>query len=159
MLGLGKPFNRRKSACRFGRKKFRRRCETRKDQKRRRHVFHWTASDNRRVYAFVRGSLIYFGTDAAAIEKCLAIQKGEAESLAANESLSRAYTANNLAFGYVSPEGVKQIAALAGVSVAVEATEEATEEVLSPKFCRRFYRTQPGKSSGRRIKPNAESKT
>jgi hypothetical protein len=87
--------------------------------------FTWTASDNRHVYAFVRGSLIYFGTDAAAIEKCLAIQQGEAESLAINESLTRVYTENNLAFGYVSTEGVKQIAALAGVSVAVETTEEA----------------------------------
>jgi phage portal protein BeeE len=54
----------------------------------------------------------------------LAIQKGEAESLAADESLSRVYMANNLAFGYVSSEGVKQIAALTGVSVAVETTEE-----------------------------------
>ncbi len=87
--------------------------------------FTWTANDNRRVYAFVQGSLIYFGTDAAWIEKCLAIQQGEAESLAANESLTHAYTQNNLAFGYVSPEGVHQIAALAGVSVAVETTEEA----------------------------------
>jgi hypothetical protein len=87
--------------------------------------FTWTASDDRRVFAFVRGSLIYFGTDAAAIEKCLGIQKGEAENLMNNEPLSHAYTANNLAFGYVSPEGVKQIAALAGVSVAVETTDEA----------------------------------
>lgn len=69
--------------------------------------------------------MIYFGTDATAIEKCLAIQKGEAESLAINELLTRVYTENNLAFGYVSTEGVKQIAALAGVSVAVETTEEA----------------------------------
>ena len=88
--------------------------------------FNWKASDNRQVFAFVQGSLIYFGNDAAAIEKCLAIQKDEAESLVKNESLTRVYSGNNLAFGYVSSEGVKQIANLAGVSVAVETTAEAS---------------------------------
>jgi len=90
-----------------------------------RKFFNWTAKDNRQVFAFVQGSLIYFGTDAATIEKCLAIKKGEADSLMENESLSRAYSENNLAFGYVSTEGIKQIADFAGVNVAVEATEES----------------------------------
>ncbi len=89
--------------------------------------FTWTAEDSRRVFAFVQDGLIYFGNDADAIEKCLAVKKGTGESLAQNESFARAYTENNLAFGYVSSEGVKQIAALAGVSVAVNASEEADE--------------------------------
>ena len=63
--------------------------------------FSWTAKDNRQVFAFVKDSLIYFGTDAATIEKCSAIKKDEADSLLKNESLSRAYAKNNLAFGYV----------------------------------------------------------
>lgn len=87
--------------------------------------FVWTASDNRQAFAFVRGSLIYFANDRATIEACLAVKKGEAESLLKNESLTRAYSADNLAFGFVSPEGVAQIANLAGVLIAVQASEES----------------------------------
>jgi len=87
--------------------------------------FRWMASDNRQVFAFVVGSLIYFGTDAAVIEQCLAIKKGETDSLLKNEFLSRAYSKNNLAFGYVSTEGLKKIADFAGVNVAVTTTEES----------------------------------
>lgn len=89
--------------------------------------FTWTATDNRRVFAFAENGLIYFGNDAETIEKCLAVKKGAAESLAQNESFSRAYSGNNLAFGYVSKEGITEIAALAGVSIAVNATEESDE--------------------------------
>ncbi|MGI8639313.1 MAG: hypothetical protein ACR2MG_05100 [Pyrinomonadaceae bacterium] len=88
--------------------------------------FVWTAKDGRKVFAFVQNSRIYFGNDDTAIEKCLAVRRGEIESLLKNENLSRAFLSkpeNNLAFGYISPEGVAQIANLAGVSVAVEATE------------------------------------
>ena len=92
--------------------------------------FVWTA-DDRKVFAFVAESRIFFGNDAAVIEKCIAVKKGEVESLAKNENLSRAYlgnTQNNLAFGYVSPEGVAQISNLAGVSVASGASEEAEQQ-------------------------------
>jgi hypothetical protein len=89
--------------------------------------FVWTANDKRRAFAFVRESLIYFGNDASAIENCLAIKKGEAQSLLTNESLTRAYSPNNLVFGFVSPEGASQIANLAGVSIAVQSTEESNE--------------------------------
>ena len=89
--------------------------------------FTWTASDNRRVFAFVRESLIYFGSDAAAIEKCLAVKSGAAESLAQNEFFNRVYSGENLTFGYVSNDGVKKIAALAGISLAVGASEESNE--------------------------------
>jgi hypothetical protein len=90
--------------------------------------FAWTAKDESKVYAYVADSQIFFGNDAAAIEKCIAVKRGEADSLLKNESLSRAHAAsseNNLAFGYVSPEGVAQISNLAGVSVASDASEEA----------------------------------
>jgi hypothetical protein len=90
--------------------------------------FAWTAKDESKVFAYVEGSRIFFGNDAAAMEKCIAVKRGEADSLLKNESLSRAHAAsseNNLAFGYVSPEGVAQISNLAGVSVAADASEEA----------------------------------
>lgn len=89
--------------------------------------FTWTAADQRRVFAFAQNSLIYFGSDAAAIEKCLAVKKGAAEGLARNDFFNRAEAENNLAFGYVSSDGIKQIAALAGISVAVNSSEEPDE--------------------------------
>ena len=93
--------------------------------------FVWTAADERQVFAFVAESRIFFSNDAAVIEKCLAVRRGEADSLIKNESLSRAYlgnSQNNLAFGYVSAEGVAQISNLAGVSVAAQAGEEAEQQ-------------------------------
>jgi len=88
-------------------------------------LFTWTASDGRKTFAYVQNSLIYFGNDWSAIEKCLAVKKGEVESLEKNDALTRAYSENNLAIGYISSVGIAQIANLAGVSLAVETTEES----------------------------------
>lgn len=88
--------------------------------------FVWTAKDGRKVFAFVKDSKIFFSNDAAALEKSLSVSRGEAESLTKNESLGkiRETAASALAFGYVSPDGVAQISNLAGVSTAIEATED-----------------------------------
>ena len=88
-------------------------------------LFTWTASDGRKTFAYVENSLIYFGNNWSAIERCLAVKRGEAESLAKNESLTRVYSENNLAFGYISSTGIAQIANVAGVSLAVNTTEES----------------------------------
>lgn len=85
----------------------------------------WTADDARKVFAFVQENLIFFSNDADAIEKSLAVKKGAGENLTQNESFQKAYSENNLTFGYVSTGGIKEIAALAGVSVAVNASDEA----------------------------------
>ncbi|MEO8073397.1 MAG: hypothetical protein ABI686_09115 [Acidobacteriota bacterium] len=90
----------------------------------------WTADDGRKVFAFVEKSRVYFSNDETAIEKCLAATRGETESLLKNENLSRAFSLkseNNLAFGYISPDGIAQIANLTGVSTAIEATENEEE--------------------------------
>lgn len=85
--------------------------------------FVWTATDGRKIHAFVQNSRIFFGNDETAIEKCLAVQRGEADSFAKNgKSFETAKDA--LAFGYVSGEGIAQLANLIGVSAAIEATEE-----------------------------------
>ena len=85
----------------------------------------WTATDKRQMFAFVQASQIFFGNDETAIEKCLAVKRGEAESLLKNEGFARFAKAENaLAFGYISPGGVAQIANLAGVSTAINATED-----------------------------------
>jgi len=99
-----------------------------KAEKRDAKFFTWTSADGRKLFSAVSHSIIYVANDETLLDKCLAVERGEAESLFKNESLSRAYTvnsANNLAFGYVSSEGVAQISNLAGVSVASEASEEA----------------------------------
>ena len=87
--------------------------------------FVWTATDGRKMFAFVQSSQIFFGNNESAIEKCLAVKRGEAESLLKNESFARFAKAENaLAFGYISPDGVAQIANLAGISTAINATED-----------------------------------
>jgi hypothetical protein len=88
--------------------------------------FVWTAKDGRRVFAFVTGSKIFFSNDATALEKSLTVFRGEADSLIKNEPLAkmRESAKDALAFGYVSPDGIAQISNLAGVSTAVEATED-----------------------------------
>jgi hypothetical protein len=85
--------------------------------------FVWTATDGRKVYAFVEKSRIFFGNDETAIEKCLSAARGEINSLAkSGKNLSSAK--DTLAVGYVSAEGIAQIANIAGVSTAIEASDE-----------------------------------
>lgn len=82
----------------------------------------WTSDDGRKAFGLVLGSLILFGNDESALEKCLAVKRGEAESIAVNPRISKAN--GNLAFGYVSSDGVAQISNLAGISLAKQAGED-----------------------------------
>lgn len=82
----------------------------------------WKAKDGRKAYALVEGSVIYFGNDESAIEKCIAVKRGEADSIAKNPRI--ATPADNIAFGYVSPDGIAQLANLTGISLAMKAGEE-----------------------------------
>lgn len=86
--------------------------------------FVWTAQDGRKAYALVRGSLIFFGNDESAIDKCLAVARGEADSIAKNPKIT-ALSADSLASGYVSTDGVAQISNITGVKLASESAEEA----------------------------------
>ncbi|MEO7673316.1 MAG: hypothetical protein ABIU09_04475 [Pyrinomonadaceae bacterium] len=85
--------------------------------------FIWTAQDGRKAFALVRGSMIFFGNDESAIEKCLAVTRGEADSIAQNPKIT-ALSADSLASGYVSTDGIAQIANIAGISLAMGASEE-----------------------------------
>jgi hypothetical protein len=91
--------------------------------------FVWTAADNRKLFAAVSQSVIYLGNDEAAIEKCLAVKRGETENLTKNESLTRtterANDENQIALGYISPESMPQIANLASVFAALRVSEDA----------------------------------
>jgi len=83
--------------------------------------FVWTSNDGRKAHGLVQGSVVYFGNDESAIEKCLAVKRGEAEPISKNPKIT---TGDRLAFGYVSPEGIAQIANIAGLSLAKQSSEE-----------------------------------
>jgi hypothetical protein len=74
----------------------------------------------------VKDSKIFFSNDETALDKSLAVFRGEADSLIKNESLARMHeTAKDaLAFGYVSTDGIAQISNFAGVSTAMDATDD-----------------------------------
>lgn len=98
-----------------------------KSEKSEAKFFVWTAEDGRKIYAAVIGSLIYVGNNENTIDKCLAVKRGEADNLSKNESLTQARERGRdkkIAFGYISFEGIAQLANLAGVSVAVDVAEE-----------------------------------
>jgi hypothetical protein len=84
----------------------------------------WTAKDGRKAYAFVLGSLIYFGNDESAIQKCLAVKRGETDSLIKTGKVLSA-DPTTLASGYVSTDGIAQIANIISLKFASEAGEDS----------------------------------
>lgn len=85
-------------------------------------LYEWVATDGRRSYALVIGSAIYFSNDIAAIEKCLAVKRGEQEALKNREP---ADNESSLASGFISQDGIAQIANLLGVSAAMNTGDDA----------------------------------
>lgn len=85
--------------------------------------YQWTSPEGRRSYAFVEGSLIYFGNDESAIEKCIAAKRGETENIAKDPKVA-SLSSDSLAAGYISQDGIAQISNIAGVSFAVAASED-----------------------------------
>ena len=83
--------------------------------------FVWTAKDGRKAFALVQGSVVFFGNDETSIEKCLAVKRNEADSIAKNPKIT---DGDRLAFGYVSPDGIAQIANIIGVKYGSEASDE-----------------------------------
>lgn len=88
--------------------------------------FTWTANDGRKTFAVVSGTQVFFGNDEESVYKCLSAKRGETENLLKNENLSAEYenAKGKLAFGFISNQGVKQIAEIVGVTVAVGQSED-----------------------------------
>jgi hypothetical protein len=82
----------------------------------------WTSPDGRKAYALQQGSLVFFGNDETAIERCQAVKRGEAASIAAGGKIT---DGERLASGYVSPQGTGQIANLVSMQLAKSTGEEA----------------------------------
>ena len=85
-------------------------------------LFVWTLKDSRRLFAFVENSRIFFGSGEAEIEKCLAASRGETES-PAKSGRNFGAAENQIAAGFVSTAGIKEIADFAGVQAALQTTE------------------------------------
>lgn len=86
--------------------------------------FTWKANDGRKAYALVIDSLIYFGNDETAIDKCLAVRRGEADSIAKAGKVVPA-APGTLASGYVGPDGIAQIANIIGLKFASEMGDDS----------------------------------
>ncbi len=86
--------------------------------------FKWTATDGRKAFALVDGSVIYFGNDETAIDKCLAVKRGETDSINTTGKVPTPST-ETLASGYVSTDGIAQIANIIGLKYASETSEDS----------------------------------
>jgi hypothetical protein len=84
--------------------------------------FVWTGKDGRNAYAFVIDSLVFFGNDETAIDKCLAVRRGESDSIIKTGKVEPADPAS-LASGFVSTDGVGQLANIIGLKLATEIGE------------------------------------
>lgn len=98
----------------------------------------WTSQDGRKAFALQQGSLVLFGNDETAIEKCQAVRRGEAESIAKNPKVT---DGDRIAFGYVSPDGLAQLANIEGVSIAMEAGEDAEVKSFIARVLPEILRT------------------
>lgn len=85
--------------------------------------FTWSARDGRKAFAFVREGLIFFGNDETAIDRSLALLNGGGENITANAKVN-SLPVDALASGYVSTEGVGQLANIIGVSLAIGAGDD-----------------------------------
>ena len=86
--------------------------------------FTWKAKDGRKAYGLVIDSLIYFGNDETAIDKCLAVRRGETDSIAKAGKVAPSVP-ETLASGYIGPDGIAQISNIIGLKLASEIGEDS----------------------------------
>lgn len=82
----------------------------------------WTSGDGRKAYALQQGSLVYFSNDGTAIDRCLAVKRGEIPAIAGS---SRIAEGEWLAAGHVSEDGVGQLGNIVGMQMAKSSGENA----------------------------------
>jgi hypothetical protein len=83
----------------------------------------WTAEDGRKAFGYVTGSLIFFGNDESSIDKVQAVRRGESDPIAKTGKLPD--YGGYIAIGYVSADGIAQIANIIGAQKAKESGEES----------------------------------
>jgi len=92
-------------------------------------IFYWKApSSERKIIAAVLGSVAIIGNDEEAVLKCLAVRRGEAQSLSGNaelQSLRLRFSENeSTAFGFISSKGAAQIFQILGSIYATQSTDD-----------------------------------
>lgn len=96
--------------------------------------FVWTAKNDRKIYAFVENSRVYFGNDETIIEKCLAVSRGTGESSAKSGRGNFSAAENTLADGFISTAGIREIANIVGVRTAMQTTEDGAGRSFIARF-------------------------
>jgi hypothetical protein len=86
--------------------------------------FTWSAEDGRKAHALVIDSVIWFANDERPIEKSLAVRRGESANIIGGGKVTPAEQ-GTLARGFVSADGIGQIASLAAMKIATDAGEES----------------------------------
>ncbi len=84
--------------------------------------FIWLGQDGQKAYALVLGSLIIFGNDESALERALAAKNGEIGSIAKRTEFA---DPAGLVSGFVSKDGIAQLANISGISLANRASDDA----------------------------------
>lgn len=98
-----------------------------------------TGAGDKKIFSAVSGSILLIGNNEDAVKKCLEIKQSNSESLAGNRELLRAqqYDAQHgapdqIAFGYVSAAGIKELSDYLAISYALKSSERAlTREMIS----------------------------
>ncbi len=85
--------------------------------------FTWTAADGRKAHALVIESLVWFANDETSIDKAISVRRGESDSIIKPGKVPPA-DPGILACGYVSTDGVAQIANIAAVKIAAESSDD-----------------------------------
>ncbi|HEV7645580.1 MAG TPA: hypothetical protein VGO50_16685 [Pyrinomonadaceae bacterium] len=93
-------------------------------------------SDDKKIYAAVSGAVVVIANNEKTLRQCLDLKQGKGESLRLNKELLEAkeqYGApDQIAFGYVSAAGVKELSNYLSVSYALRSSENSlTREMIS----------------------------
>lgn len=101
--------------------------------------FTWTAADDRKAHALVIETLVWFANDETAIDKAIAVRRGESDSILKTGKIQLAEP-GTLARGYVSSDGIAQISNIAAVKIAAESSDDgslrSTVVAVLPEFIR-----------------------
>ncbi len=94
----------------------------------------WTTVDNRKMIAAIIGNIAFIGNDESSINDFLAVKTGEKASLLKNETLIELASQKKLAFGFVSKNGINEIANFLSIRVAIQTSEEDIVRSLIAKI-------------------------
>ncbi len=93
-------------------------------------------SDDKKIYAAVSGAVVVIANNEKTLRQCLDLKQGKGENLQLNKELLEAKeqygAADQIAFGYVSAAGVKELSNYLSVSYALGSSENSlTREMIS----------------------------